>query len=445
MPALQLTLKNTMQHYIEEFNQIKTGLADTGLPWVQAWREAALQRFVEQGFPTTNNEEWKYTRVDALTRTPFKRMPRVPHTLTLADLKPYLPKDLSSHRVVFVNGYYDAALSAISQLPKEVQCLNLATALTAPPSLAMADYFATLIQNTQPSFTALNQAFMADGLYLEVPENCHIADPIHLLFITTTAADNQAIYPYNFIIAKANSKVKLLETYVAISPNRYFTNALTEIFIAKDAHVSHCKLQQESDKAFHISNTKVQQETASEFHSLAIALGANLARSDIEVALNAPHAHCNLYGLYAGRGQQHLDQHTRIDHLKPQCTSREVYKGVLDDKARGVFNGKVYVHVDAQKTVAEQSNKNLLLSEHAEADTKPQLEIYADDVKCTHGATVGQLDANAVFFLQTRGIDAEAARSLLTYGFINEVLQQEENEFLRQHLQQLITQHVERI
>lgn len=427
-----------MQHYIDEFNHIKMQLPGMNLPQIQTWRTTALQHFIAQGFPTTQQEEWKYTRLDALTRSNFNSTTKKSHNLTTADIEAHLPQGLTSHRLVFVNGYYDAALSNITHLPPEVSCTNLATALTTHSAIANSLTATT----AQSALIAMNQAFMHDGIYLEIAENCHLTTPIHLLFVTTAEADNQAFYPHNYIVAHANSQIKLLETYVATTPTRHFTNNLTTISLGQNAEMQHYKIQQESTKAFHISHTQVQQADASKFQSLLLALGSQLARNNIDVALAAPHAECYLYGLYLGREQQHLDQHTRIDHLKSHCTSKEIYRGVLDDKARGVFNGKVLVHKDAQKTIAEQSNKNLLLSKDAEADSKPQLEIYADDVKCTHGATVGQLDADALFFLQSRGIDTSAARSLLTYGFVNEVLQQENNLALQHYLQQLVKRHI---
>jgi Fe-S cluster assembly protein SufD len=294
------------------------------------------------------------------------------------------------------------------------------------------------------AFTALNTAFLEDGAFVSIARGKVVEEPIHLLFLSTTHGEGAVCHPRSLILAGEGSQATVIESYVGTGDDVYFTNAVTEIVAGPAAVVDHYKLQRESEEAFHVATLQVQQARNSTLSSHAVTLGGALVRNEVNAVLDDEGCTCTLNGLYLAAGRQHVDNHTVIDHARPRCTSHELYKGILDGQAHGVFNGKIYVRQDAQKTDAKQTNQTLLLSEDATINTKPQLEIYADDVKCTHGATVGQLDDEALFYLRTRGIDKEAARHLLTYAFANDVISRVKVAPVRAHLEEffLAAQHL---
>ena len=340
-----------------------------------------------------------------------------------------------SHLLVFVNGRHAPGLSRLGRLPSGADVGSLAQVVAKRP-----DRFEALLARDAEAlvngFTALNAAFWADGATIDLAAGCVVEKPIHLLFITTDA--DLAVHPRNIIRAGAGSHAEIIEHYVGLNDAAYFTNAVTHIEVDTSAAVIHTKLQQESLRGYHIADIRAEQERDSRFTSQSFALGGLLSRNDIATRLDAQGCEATLIGLYMADGRQHMDHHTLIDHARPRGTSREFYKGVLDGAARAVFNGKVIVRPDAQQTDAHQSNRNLLLSEHAEVDTKPQLEIYADDVKCSHGATVGQLDAEQIYYLRSRGMDDAAARALLTFAFAEDVATRVSCVPLRSRLEQLL-------
>jgi Fe-S cluster assembly protein SufD len=296
-------------------------------------------------------------------------------------------------------------------------------------------YLGKIASFEQHTFTALNTAFIADGAVIEIPTETVVEQPIHFVFIS----DGEGVsHPRNLIVAGRHSRATVIESYVSLRDGSYFTNAVTEIAVGEGAHVDHYKLQRESENAFHVGTVQAREERDSQFHSFSFAVGGSLARTNIYTSLNGDAATCTLNGLYLTDGSQHIDNQTSIEHIAPNCPSHEIYKGVLDGRSHGVFNGKVYVHPEAQKTDGKQSNNNLLLSPTARVDTKPQLEIFADDVKCTHGATVGRLDRAAMFYLNSRGIGPDTARTLLTYAFAADVLETIELEPLRKQLEKMV-------
>lgn len=405
------------KHYLAEFNWLNS--APSQAPWIKQVREKAFVSFMEQGFPTTRHEDWKYTSVAAVEKTAFAPAAA---DIVVAELPAIFAfSDLACHQLVFVNGHYSPAHSRLLPLPAGVRIASLAAVL-AEENEVLEQHLFRHTDYREHAFTALNTALATDGAYVYLPPDAVIAEPVHLLFVATAGEKSLMTHPRNLIVAGENSQATIIEHYVSMGESEYFTNAVTELLAGRNAAIEHIKLQEESRKAFHIATLQVYQEANSRFASHSVSLGAALARNDINSVLDAERAECTLNGLYLADGSQHVDCHTRVDHAKPHGTSRELYKGVLDGRARGVFNGKVFVHHDAQKTDAQQSNKNLLLSRDAEVDTKPQMEIYADDVKCSHGATVGQLDENMIFYLRSRGIGEAAARSLLTYAFATDVL-----------------------
>ena len=385
-------------------------------------RQAAFGRFAELGLPTTKDEDWKYTSLAPLGQIQFEpaaetNLPTIEQLDRLAGG----PHGDGGVRLVFVDGRHRPELS--SRVAGGVGAFigSLRTAIAERPELVERE-LARHVDYQHDALTALNTAFIEDGAFIHLPAGNVLPAPIHLLFVSTAQGRPTLSQPRNLIVLGAGSQATVIETYAGLSDEVYFTNAVTEIVLAENARLDHYKLQEEGARAFHIALTQVQHGRDSRFNSHSVALGAALARNDVRALFAKEGSECTLNGLYMATGKQHLDNRTLIDHQSPRCTSRELYKGVLDGESRGVFSGRVLVRHDAQKTDASQTNKNLLLSDEALVDTKPQLEIFADDVKCAHGAAVGQLDEDALFYLRSRGIGQEAAKSLLTYAFASEMV-----------------------
>ncbi|MBI4380403.1 MAG: Fe-S cluster assembly protein SufD [candidate division NC10 bacterium] len=444
-----------LDRYLADFERFEKNGLRGGPSWVHQVRRAAISGFAELGFPTTQHEEWKYTSVAPIVKAPFRPADDEPDGLTKESLSLHTLGQAACAQLVFVNGRYSPALSSIGSLPDGVKAGSLATALSADPA-AVEPHLARHAGYHDHPFVALNTAFIQDGAFVSIPKGKVVERPIHLLFVSThdrpastglsagfdMAQDRRGkaivSHPRNLILAGDNSQAMVIESYIGLNNALYFTNVVTEIVAGESAVVAHYKLQRESEEAFHISTVQASLNHSSNFSSHSIDLGGALVRNDVNAVLDGQGIECTLDGLYMVAGRQHVDNHTRIDHVKPHCSSRELYKGVLGGRSKGVFNGKIYVHKDAQKTDAKQTNKNLLLSEDAVINTKPQLEIYADDVKCTHGTTIGQLDQEAIFYLRSRGIDLEAARGLLTYAFASEMIGRIKVEPVRAQLEHLL-------
>ncbi|PYV03203.1 MAG: Fe-S cluster assembly protein SufD [Acidobacteria bacterium] len=329
--------------------------------------------------------------------------------------------EVACTQLVFLNGHFSQELSSPGKLPEGVKAGSLASALDSDGGL-LEEHLARYASYRRNAFTALNTAFVEDGAFVYLPKDAVVKEPIHLLFLSTASKDPAVCHPRNLIVAGSSAQATVIESYAGLEGGVYFTNAVTEIVTGEQSRIDHTRLQRESERAFHVATMEVSQHRDSAFASRSISIGGKLVRNDLNVLLNGEGCDCTLDGLYFAGGEQHVDNHTTIDHAKPHCSSRELYKGILDGKSTGVFNGKIIVRKDAQKTDARQTNNNLLLSEESLINTKPQLEILADDVKCTHGATIGQLDEEALFYLRTRGIGDAAARSLLTYAFASEII-----------------------
>lgn len=424
--------------YLHAHAESARRLAGHQLPWLAQMRERALAQFAEQGFPTTRDEEWRYTNIAPIQRSAFRPARKDVTGLTAQQLQPFIFRDLSCHRLVFVNGHFVPQLAALGKLPSGVIVSSLAQAIDSSAAF-LQRHLAQYAPIDRYGFTALNTAFLADGACIYLPPGATLAEPVHLLFVSTAGDQPVLAQPRNLIVAEANSQAVLIESYISLEDARYFTNAISEIVIADDAFIEHYKLGQESAKAYHIGGVHVRQHANSRFISHNITVDGALVRNDIDVLFEAEGGECALNGLYVASNRQHIDNHTRLDHAQPRCNSREFYKGVLDGRARAVFNGRIIVRQDAQHTDAQQENKNLLLSRDAEVDTKPQLEIYADDVKCAHGATVGQLDDDALYYLRSRGIDAATARHVLTYAFAKDVLNRLALEPIRGYVENMLT------
>jgi len=402
--------------YAAEYQTIAPALPGQTLPWLQQLRYEALAKFSARGFPSPREEEWRYTNVSVIEKKLFA--PAASITASDVDrnwLKSYQLQDAWS--VVLVDGHFSAEFSVLEGLPETVSIMNMADALVKQPD-TLEKYINRAVNNDEHSFVAFNTAWFTDGLFVHIPAKQVLEKPVQVLHVATRA--DVLTTTRTVIIADEMADAKIIETFAGLD-NAYLSAAVTEVFVGANADVTLYKMQCESDKAYHFGGTYVKQSRDARFTHHNFAFGGLLARSDIHTDLD--HAsECELNGLYLGVKRQHIDNHTRINHLKPHGISRELYKGVLDDRARGVFQGRVIVAEDAQKTDSQMNNRNLLLSDDAEADTKPQLEIYADDVKCGHGVTVGQLDEKSIFYLQSRCIDEETARNMLTFAFANEMV-----------------------
>ncbi len=408
--------------YVAEYRTLAPELPGQNLPWLQQLRKAGLSKFSATGFPSPREEEWRYTNVSAIEKKLFA--PVLDFVSAQPNLQAIDPSWLKAHQlegswsVVLVNGHFSSELSVLDDLPDGVKVMNMAAALTALPDW-LQPYLGQSVQPDEHGFVAFNSAWFADGVFIHVPTNEVLAKPIQILNIATQA--DVLATTRNVIVVDCSTETTLIETFVATTDDAYLSTSVTEVFVGENATLTHYKCQAESDKAFHFGGTYVKQAQHARFTHHNFAFGGLLARCDIHTDLGEA-SECELNGLYLGVKRQHLDNHTRINHSKPHTISREMYKGVLDDRARGVFQGRVIVAEDSQKTDSQMNNRNLLLSNDAEADTKPQLEIYADDVKCGHGVTVGQLDEKSVFYLKSRGVDDETARNMLTFAFANEMV-----------------------
>jgi Fe-S cluster assembly protein SufD len=423
--------------HLANFDRFEKRTAGRRHPWLREIRQDAIERFRELGFPTPRHEEWRFTSVAPIANTPFRLADEDGRSgLTAEQLEPLAFRMGECARVVFVNGRYAPDLSS-QRLPDGLVVGSLAEVLEAHPEW-VKPHLARHALYDNHTFTALNTAFIRDGAFVSVAEGKVIEQPIHLLFVSPPRGEATVSHPRNLILAGADSHALVVESFLGLAEETYFTNTVTEMVVGDRAVIDHYKLQRESAQAFHVATLQVRQAQGSRFASHFISLGGSLVRNEINAVLDAEGCECTLNGLYMADGRQHVDNHTLIDHAKPRCASHELYKGILDGRAHGVFNGKIFVRQDAQKTDAKQTNQTLLLSDDATINTKPQLEIYADDVKCTHGATVGQLDEEALFYLRSRGIDLEAARSLLTFAFANDITGRIRIEPLRTRLEEVL-------
>lgn len=389
-------------------------------PWLRSLRDRGIASFSEQGFPTARrgNELWKYTNVAPIAEASFAHAAEGPSP-TAASIAPFI-LGRGWPRLTFINGRFSHKLSSGRGLSPGMTVENLASVSDNPLA---SRHLAGLVAPETGGFAALNTAFLGDGAFVHLAEGSVMQRPLHLLFLSTAARTPAVSHPRILLLAGAGSSASLVETYAPLENDKpYFTNAVLEMYLDEGAALDHYKILLESQKAFHIAETQVHQSKESKFTSMSISAGGALARNTFTVVLDGEGAHCSLNGLHITTGTQHLDNTLFIDHAKPHTTSDEFYKGILDGNSRAVFGGRVLVRKDAQKVEAHQQDKNLVLSHGAEIDSKPQLEIYANDVKCTHGATAAQLSGNDLFYLEARGIDKARARELLAQGFAQEVL-----------------------
>ncbi len=411
--------------------------------WQLALRQAGLARFVELGVPTLAHEDWRFTNLAPLTKLPLEPWTEsavTPEVETL--LAGQMFTKLPGSRLVFINGQYCAALSHIAPLPAGVRVSHLGAALTSDPDFIKAQLGASALTENN-AFTALNQAFFLDGGFVQVPAGVAVAEPVQFIHLATAGKSGATIQPRNLIVAGANSKLTVIESYLAVKNAAYFTNTVTELVAGENATVEFVKYQGEAADAFHIGMIGAHLGRASNVRIHSFALGAKLSRTNIRTNLAGEGLECILNGLYLTGGEQLADHHMIVEHAQPHCASHEYFNGILDDKSKGVFHGRILVREIAQKTDAKQTNKNLLLSDDATADTKPQLEIYADDVKCTHGATIGQLNKESIFYLRSRGIGTETARRMLIHAFAGEIIERVQCDAARAELDKVVWDRLE--
>ncbi len=430
----QLSALPATRQYEQDFEHFIA--TEPAAQWLQPRRRAAMQRFVSLGFPTTRNEDWHFTSVSAIAEHVWRPLRTSSDDTQPGALAPYLFSP-EWPRLVFVNGRLSAKMSRVEGLPDGVVVSDLVSAWETRADM-LEQFMGTIAGEEDRPFTALNTALHADGAVVYVPRGIECKAPIHLLFVTDANAAKGVAHLRNLLVLERHAAATVVESYVALGDATYFTNSVTEVDVGEGATLRHYKIQRESRRAFHIGTIEARQARDSHYVSFSFATGALLSRTNVYALLDGAGCGATLNGLYLADGDQTVDHQTRIEHARPDCFSRELYKGVLDGAAHGVFNGKVYVRPAAQKTDGKQTNNTLLLSERAHIDMKPQLEIFADDVKCTHGATVGRLDATALFYLKSRGISEERARKLMTYAFAAEVIETIEVEKIRDELEAMV-------
>ena len=423
--------------YLASFRQRQAyGRARHEPGWLLEQRRQAIERFAQYGFPTTKDEEWRSTNLAPLTSRELS-LPRLGGAVSDAELEPLLVPGLEGCRLVFVDGRFAPALSQLASVPNAVTVCSLAEVIADAPE-KVRPWLESDGLEQQDAFDRLNDAFLGDGAYVHIPREAVVEGVIQLVHVTTPAGTLAMTHPRSLIVAEPASHACVLEQHVCLTQGAFFTNAHTRLAVADGAFLGHYLLQQTSEQAVHVSMVKARLTRDARLESHAAILGGALVRNNIHAVLDGPGADCLLNGLYLGHGRRHLDNHMRVEHAQPHGSSRQYYQGVLADQSRGVFCGRIIVRPDAQKTDAKQTNRNLLLSPDAEADSKPQLEIYADDVKCTHGATIGQLSEEALFYLRARGIDEVSARGMLVRAFAAEGLERMALEPVREFLQTVL-------
>ena len=388
--------------------------------WVNELRKSGMETFRRLGFPTTKQEEWRDTNVSAVANTHFAPASVVTAQQAAELFGQYTFGKQAAAELVFVNGHYDPHLSTVSGLPQGVRVLSLETAFSTDAAI-LEKHLGKYAKNAQHPFAALNTSFVREGALVHIARGAVCEKPIHLLFLAVAGSEAVASHPRVLVVAEENSESSIVETYAGAGNAFYLTNAVTEIVQGKNARIDHNKLQQEGTEAYHVALMQVNLEANSLFVSHSTSIGSRLTRNDLHVFLGGERAEATLNGLVLAKGEQHIDNHTLLHHEKAHCPSHELYKHVLADKATGVFKGKIFVQKDAQKTDSKQTSKSLLLTDTAFMNSQPALEIYADDVKCTHGSTIGPVDENAVFYLISRGLSLAQARHLMTYAFAADI------------------------
>jgi Fe-S cluster assembly protein SufD len=410
-----------LEGYLESFTDFAKETANRTPEWLCELRERAFARFCDVGFPTTGEEDWRFTNVAALARMRFQLARPAAHSFTVSDLSRWRIEDAAA-RLVFVDGHFAPELSTWAVLPEGTTANGLDKELRHRPD-AVAAHLGRYLDIERDPFCALNTAFAEDGAYVHVSRGVVVGRPVHLLFVATSGSAPAMTHPRNLIVVEEQAQVTIVEEYVSVgSAVPAFSNAVTEVVAGGSATVAHTLVEGEHLETYNFSTLRLELARYANVASHSLLLGGKLVRNNVHPVLAGEGAECLINGLYIGSGSQHLDNYMLVEHARPHCASRQFYNGILNERAHGVFHGRIVVHKEAQKTDAKQTNRNLLLSDDAQIDTKPQLEIYADDVKCTHGATIGQIEEDALFYLRSRGLNEAKARRLLLQAFAGECL-----------------------
>jgi Fe-S cluster assembly protein SufD len=431
-----ITAIQVPEKYLETFEQSK-GRAIRQPGWLQSLRQEAFARFTETGFPTTHDEDWRFTNISAVAGAAFELA--AAERVAEKELAPFGIAQFAC-RLVFVNGLFAAELSKVGPLPAGVKIGGLAAQIATSPQ-GVEQHLGRYLNIERDAFAALNSAFIEDGIYVEVLAGVVVEQPVYALFITIPGAAPAMNHPRNLIVAGESSQVTVVEDYVSLGEEAStLSNTATELVAGENANVSHYMIVREGGQAYNFSTLRIQQGRNANVATHSLLLSGALVRNNVHPVLAGEGGECLINGLFMANGREHMDNYMLVEHASPHCNSRQFYNGVLNGQSHGVFHGRIIVHKDAQKTDAKQTNRNLLLSDDAQIDTKPQLEIYADDVKCTHGATIGQVDENALFYLRSRGLDEVSARHVLLLAFANECLDRMNSQPVRNHLERLVVE-----
>jgi len=419
--------------YLDIFPAFEKRAVGHNVAWLRELRAQAFARFCETGFPTTHDEDWRFTNVSAIARTPFQLAPAGVAPLSKSELEASTFEGRGA-QLLFINGHFARELSS---MPQGLMVASLHEEMTNDPE-SLRPHFGRYLDIHRDPFSALNSAFAEDGAYVHVARGMVIEEPIHLVFISTQNDRPIMSNPRNLLIFEDESEATVVEQYISLGSGPVLCNSATELVAGENTTISHYMIEREHREAFNVSTLRIQQGRSANVASHSLLLGGGLVRNNVHPVLAGEGGECLINGLFVGQGREHLDNYMHVEHASPHCSSRQFYNGILDGHAHGVFHGRIVVHKDAQKTDAKQTNRNLLLSDDAQIDTKPQLEIYADDVKCTHGATIGQIEENALFYLQSRGIDEASARRLLLLAFASECVERMKSGAARTHAEHLI-------
>ena len=433
-----ITATQQLESYLESFSEFEKLAAGHDVAWLRTLRRDAFARFCEVGFPTTHDEDWRFTNVSAIAQTAFRLPQNGRARLSQQELEPYRVPGVAC-QLVFVNGCFARELSLLGKLPDGVKVSGLAAEISSNAE-AIEPHLGRYLDIRRDAFCALNTAFVEDGAYVHISRGTPVEEPICLLFVSTADDAPSMSHPRNLIVAEEDSQATFVEDYVSLDGGAVFCNTVTELVASDHTVLSHYMIEREHKQAFNISTLRIQQGRSTNVVSHSVLVGGALVRNNVHPVLAGEGGECLINGLFIGNGGQHLDNYMLVEHASPHCGSRQFYNGILDGHAHGVFHGRIIVHKDAQKTDAKQTNRNLLLSDDAQIDTKPQLEIYADDVKCTHGATIGQIEGDALFYLRSRGIDEVSARKLLLFAFASECLDRMKQGPVRKRVEGLINQ-----
>jgi len=434
-----IAVAEKVESYLDGYKAISEQSNTNGYYWLREVKQSAIDHFQKIGFPTLRDEDWRFTNLTPLIKSKYKLVNTPSTDHKKIDLSGIAISEINHSLLVFVDGLYTPELTSILKNDQGIEIKPISKALMENEDL-VKKYLFQYSKYEGESFTAINTAFFQDGAFIYVPSKTNVEELIHILYISTDSEDSFIYNPRNLFVVEDNSQARIIEHYCSLKDTKYFSNIVSEVFIGENSSLDHYFIEAESSKAYNISSLDVHQQRNSNFTSLSILIGGSIVRKNIHPVLSGEGCDSNINGLYLSSDRQHIDNFMKVEHASPHCNSRQLYNGILTDKSKGVFHGRIIVHKDAHKTDAKQTNRNLLLSDSARVDTKPQLEIYTDDVKCTHGATIGQMDKDALFYMRSRGIEEKKARSIMLEAFANQTLDNIKVMAIRDYIERLVKQ-----